>query len=637
MGPVTAQSEDVARARPRARRGPARSGSPHHVPVRRIFFGVVIAVVAVFLLAVLERVLFAGDVMPAVEVDGVTLGGTSEDEAYAELSALAAELETAPLEATAGDHEFVVDASLLGVEVDEYETLRAARRAGRSDNPVDQTVGAVLRRFRPDTVALRVTYREDGLEGILDGWQREIIAGDIEGGLQFEGTEVVEIQPAAGNGLIRDEARAILIAELQSPERDKVDLPVGPVQPVVSAEEVTRAAAEARALLRGTHQLSTFGATLTITPEQLVSAMGTRIDDDTLAITLDPDLLRAALGDSLSGLETEPVDATFSVTSSNTVQVVPSQAGRQVDMALVTAAILDGEREIVAPVEEKVPAHDTAWAESLGIKEQVSTFTTRHASGQSRVTNIHLAADFLDNSVIEPGATFSLNEAIGPRTPDRGFVTAPVFYGEFTEDFGGGVSQLATTFFNAIFFGGYEDIYHKPHTIYISRYPMGREATVNYGTVDVTFRNNSNAGILVRTSYDASSITVSFYGDKEGKTVTEADRKILEEIPVGAEFLQCPQPLDVDTGNACATLEVGALKQIEAGYPGISVEFYRVIERPGAEPERERFSWRYRMTPNRILVGATPPTTTVPPVTAPPDTSVPTTVVPPETPAAPPP
>jgi len=367
--------------------------------------------------------------------------------------------------------------------------------------------------------------------------------------------------------------------------------------------------------------------------------MGTRIDGDTLAITLDPDLLRAALGDSLAALETEPVDATFTVTSSNAVQVVPSQAGRQVDMALVTAAILDGEREIVAPLEEKIPEHDTAWAESLGIKEQVSTFTTRHASGQSRVTNIHLAADFIDNSVIEPGATFSLNEAIGPRTPDRGFVTAPVFYGEFTEDFGGGVSQLATTFFNAVFFGGYEDIYHKPHTIYITRYPMGREATINYGTVDLTFRNNSNAGILVRTSYDASSITVSFYGDKEGKTVTEADRKILEEIPVGAEFLDCPQPLDVDTGNACATLEIGALKQIEAGYPGISVEFYRVIERPGAEPERERerFSWRYRMTPNRILVGATPPTTTVPPVTAPPDTSVPTTVVPPETPAAPPP
>ena len=105
--------------------------------------------------------------------------------------------------------------------------------------------------------------------------------------------------------------------------------------------------------------------------------------------------------------------------------------------------------------------------------------------------NIHRGADLLNNTIVEPGATFSLNDTLGPRTAERGFVVAPVFYGEFTEDVGGGVSQLATTVFNAVFFGGYEDVYHKPHTIYISRYPMGREATVNYPSVDLKFRNNT--------------------------------------------------------------------------------------------------------------------------------------------------
>ena len=215
-------------------------------------------------------------------------------------------------------------------------------------------------------------------------------------------------------------------------------------------------------------------------------------------------------------------NATFQITASNTVQVVPSVDGRQVDLPKVAAAILAGDRRVAAPVIESHPAHDTAWAQALGIKEQVSTFTTRHNAGEDRVVNIHRAADLLNNTVVEPGATFSLNDTIGPRTAERGFVVAPVFYGGETEDVGGGVSQVATTTFNAVFFGGYEDVYHKPHSIYISRYPMGREATVNYPTVDLKFRNDSKAGVLIRTSYSSTSITVTFYGDKEGKVVTEA-------------------------------------------------------------------------------------------------------------------
>ena len=109
----------------------------------------------------------------------------------------------------------------------------------------------------------------------------------------------------------------------------------------------------------------------------------------------------------------------------------------------------------------------------------MSSFTTHHPAGQPRVKNIHRIADLLQNTVILPGERFSLNEKVGPRTKAGGFVKAPVIYeGEFTEDIGGGVSQFATTFFNAAFFGGYELVTHKAHTYYISRYPQGREATV---------------------------------------------------------------------------------------------------------------------------------------------------------------
>ena len=380
------------------------------------------------------------------------------------------------------------------------------------------------------------------------------------------------------------------------------------------------AAARARELLTGTHELRAGTAALVITPEQLASALGTHATGPRLDLTIDADKLRAALDGGLAAFEVQPVNATFQITASNTVEVVPSVDGRQVDLHKVTAEILAGDRKVAAPVIESHPAHDTAWAQSLGIKEQVSTFTTRHNAGEDRVVNIHRAADILNNTVVEPGATFSLNDTIGPRTAERGFVVAPVFYGGETEDVGGGVSQVATTTFNAVFFGGYQDVYHKPHSIYISRYPMGREATVNYPTVDLKFRNDSKAGVLIRTSYSSTSITVTFYGDKEGKTVTEDGRKQLAEYPIVPQYFDCPGPSGLDKTNACAKLGAGETKLAESGHTGIDVEYFRVITRPGEEPVRQRFFWRYKMFPNKYLVGkGAPPTTAAPGATTAPD------------------
>lgn len=635
MSPSASTATTAPRARARSRL-PARV----RVPVwRRIALAVGSALLVLFFLAVLERVVYAGDVMPGVEVDGADVATRSEEDAFRELSALAAELEAAPIRARIDGKEFVADPSLIALDVDELGTLRAARAAGRSGNPVEQTLGAVLRRFRPDRVDLDVAYSDRALDGVLDGWQAQVIDGSVEGDLRFEGTDVIEVEPRAGTGILRDEARELLSEELRTAERDPVELPVGRVEPQISPQEVARAARRARAILAGDVVVQADGSTVTITPAQLAGAMGTRVRERRLELTIDPDRLRLALGDALAAVETAPVDAGFAVTPAGTVDVVPSRNGRQVDLAAVGDAILDGQRRIVAPVKEVVPERDTEWAQSLGIVEQVSTFTTRHNPGEARVVNIHRAADLLNGYVVEPGEVFSLNEAIGPRTPERGFVSAPVFYGEFTEDFGGGVSQLATTVFNAVFWGGYEDVYHKPHTIYISRYPMGREATVNYPDVDLKFRNDSKAGVLIRTSYTATSITVTFYGDKEGKVVEEEGRNILAERPAETRYYDCPGPPGLDDENVCATLTLGETEKVENGYAGYDVEFYRVITRPGQPPQRERFFWRYKMQPTQILVGTAPPPTSAPPVPPPPAGATTTTgpPAPPATPAGPPP
>ena len=154
------------------------------------------------------------------------------------------------------------------------------------------------------------------------------------------------------------------------------------------------------------------------------------------------------------------------------------------------------------------------------IREIVGEFTTMHrpdteANPQPRVTNIQRFADLVRGAIIEPGDIFSLNDHVGNRTEAKGFVEAGVIYkGVFTEDVGGGVSQFATTFFNAAFFAGLDFLEYQSHSLYISRYPYGREATISWPYVDLVVQNNTPYPMLIWPTYTADSISVSIYSTK---------------------------------------------------------------------------------------------------------------------------
>lgn len=583
-------------------------------------------------LAIAERAYYSGRVLPGVRVDGANVAEQHERAADAAITRLGRRLRTTPVRVRVGTNEVGVDPALLGFTVDAGATVRAAREAGRSRNPFEQIAGTVLRRFRNDDVPLRVHYDNGRLDTIVDGLASATTKGVVEGGLRFDGATVVPIQPRAGVGIRREVARQRLAAALGRAERGVVTVPMGRVQPQVGAADVELAATRARTLLGGNHVLTADSQQLTITPTQLAGALGTRAVDHRLDLVIDRVKLRAALGAVLTPIETPPVDASFAVTGSNTVNVVPSRAGRQIDMAVVAKAILSGQRSITVSMHEAQPAHDTKWAERLGITKQVSSFTTYHPAGAPRVHNIHVAADTLNNTVVEPGHVFSLNARLGKRTPDKGYVKAPVIGdNEFVEDFGGGVSQLTTTLYNAVFFGGYRDIEHTPHSIYISRYPMGREATINYGVTDLKFRDDTSHGVLIRTSYTGTSITVAFYGDSDGRVVHETDRRVLAVEPIKDELINCPARPDVDTNHDCDHLTALQTTRVADGHTGYTVEFTQVIDQPGKPEVRHHYRWRYLMFTNKVLVGTAPPPTSATTTSSPPGpstTSTPSTTAP---------
>jgi len=414
----------------------------------------------------------------------------------------------------------------------------------------------------------------------------------VDGDLRVQGTTVVPVSPRPGQRLDRSGAIDAVVAVLTSPPRRTLTLPVHPLQPRIHQADVDQAVDQAGRVLAGPVTVSAERLRLTLRPTVLAAALHTVQADGRLRVELDQARLRDALASGLAQIEKAPRDARFRVRDGK-VQILPAAGGRRLELAPVAAAILGGAREVTGELRPVQPRRSTAWARSLGIRERVSAFTTMHRPGQPRVRNIHRAADLLRGQLVLPGERFSLNRAIGPRTPARGFVTAPVITrGEFSQDVGGGVSQVATTFFNAVFFGGYRIVSHQPHSYYIKRYPMGREATVSLPAPDLVFVNDSRAGILIHTSYTDTAITITFYGDRAGRRVrAEGPRILATRPPEGTtEYLEDPK---LPRGTQI----------VEPAFTGYDVEVFRVITEPGKPTRQERFFTRYNSANPKVIRG----------------------------------
>lgn len=258
-----------------------------------------------------------------------------------------------------------------------------------------------------------------------------------------------------------------------------------------------------------------------------------RVEKERLIITADDTVVLKGLESRMSRAGVAAKQATF-VINDTTPAFVEGAAGTaccKPDAAnAVTKAI-----ELSPTVPETIdlglhpvaPKFGPQDVEKLGVTKKISTFTTSHAPDQPRVQNIHRIADLTKGTLIGPGEVFSLNGLIGPRTIEKGFVEDHVIVdGKFDVSVGGGISQFSTTLFNAAFFGGLEWTEYQSHSIYINRYPYGREATISYPAPDQKIKNSTPFGVVIWASYTPTSITVDLYssdyatGEQTGQTET---------------------------------------------------------------------------------------------------------------------
>jgi vancomycin resistance protein YoaR len=461
-----------------------------------------------------------GDVPRGVEVGGEAVGGLRRAAVADVVATVARRVEDGEVRVTTPDGGLRSRADRLGLHVDEAATVERALDADRRGWLGARVWGWVRGLFGARSSAVVADVDEGRLAEVLaDGdptdreeptepglaWDPEAKRLVVEPGADGHGLDPAELGPDVGAAVAGGRPPFEVAAE------------AGPVPPRFDAAAAQRLLGEAEEATAAPLPVVAGDQQVDLAPEVVRPWLRARPEEDRLALAVDERHVAEALPGLLPEAGTPGVDAGLQVVGSGVV-LTPDRPGTACCDDAAPGAVLAALRDpgVARPVAlglRPAPARFTAdEVAGWGVTRPVASFTTYHAAGEARVTNIHRIADLLRGALIEPGGMFSVNGTIGPRTRAKGFVEAGVIeQGEFTTSVGGGISQFATTLFNAAFFAGLEFDEYQSHSIYISRYPYGREATLSYPAPDLELSNPSAYGILIWPTYTGSSITVTLW------------------------------------------------------------------------------------------------------------------------------
>ncbi len=571
---------------------------------RLVIIGAVAAVLLLPMFAYgLDNLRSGGEVARNVAAAGVNLGGLGEDDALSAMREYENQLARTPARFTVNGSAFVLDPSEIGLEIDEEEvvaTAMAQRRDGGFFTGFFRWFGSF-----GDQIDLEVpvTLDPELLDEVLEGWEAEAIAlPAYEGGLIIQDTRILPDYPRPGEGIDRDNAQRLVLASLQTIDRSTIDLETVQIEPELTRADIDAATVEASRWIDADVTLAASDPEFSITfaREQLAAALIAEVRSESGAqveLEFNAEQIAPLLIPRRSEIEQPPRDADFLIDEeTRQVTLLPSRAATLLDIDLVMVALAEAAASPANagdfPFGQGVEANfTTAEAEAMGEIGFVSEFTTEHPAGQDRVINIHLFADAVDGAVVQPGAEFSLNEHVGRRTAEKGYVPATMISGgELIDDVGGGVSQFATTFYNAVFFGCYEDVTHKPHSYYFSRYPEVNEATISWPEPNLIFKNNTDTVVIINTKYTSTSITVQFYGDNGGCEVERQLGSRYNYTDPTEEYVAVP---DLDPDDRRVT---------QNGWGGFTNTVKRVMTWPDGTVVEEDYVWKYNAAPKIIEV-----------------------------------
>lgn len=323
-----------------------------------------------------------------------------------------------------------------------------------------------------------------------------------------------------------------------------------------------------------------------------------------------------------SEIHTEPQNAYY---TQNPFTLYPHVNGIDFAISMEEAKKIleENKEEYIIPLKITHPEITTDKIGSEGFPDLLAEFSTNYNPGaKDRTTNLKLASNKINNTVVLPGETFSYNKVVGKRTTAAGYKEAPSYAGgKVVNDIGGGICQITSTLYNAVVFANLDIVSRSNHQFVPSYVKAGRDATVVYGAIDFKFKNTRKYPIKIKSTVSGGVARVQIYGMKEETEYkVKIETKITGSIPMQTVYEDDP------------TLEKGKEKVEQKGHNGTYSEAYKVVYLNGKVVSRTLLSKdKYNQMSTIIKRGTKG--TEVPP--ADPKPEVPTTPEEPETPEVP--
>ncbi|HLA80147.1 MAG TPA: VanW family protein [Thermoleophilia bacterium] len=568
------------------------------------------SIIALVVLAVLlDAAAYYNKIHTGLTISGQSVGGLTSEEPVNKVTGLVEKAQEGKIVLTSMDQSWDVLPTDVGTKMDVAGAVSAAMAVTRERNFFVDIGRRFKLYFSSVEVPLNGTVDSALMDKVLGGIAGELDVGPVNAGLAIESGKIKVIEGKNGQvvdqGTLREQLRELLLT-LRAAE---LPVPILIKGPAVQAEDNQQALAEAQTMISAPVVLKDGEKTWTLAPERIVGYMDFTSEYRNGVSTLVPYISAEKLAPFFAGIAdevaTKPVNATFK-SDGEKAWVVPGVPGKALDPektveAVTAASLLLAERTAVVAVTTTDPDLTTEEAEAMGIRDKLSSYTTEWVGTANRQVNVHITAQYASNVMLAPGEEYSFEKTIGPRTAARGYKLAPgiVGPGKLEDVFGGGICQVSTTLFNAVFFAGLEVTQRRNHSIYIDHYPKGRDATVSAGGPDLRFKNDTANYIWIRASSDGITTTFTIYGTDDGRKVSYTTSDFYNVV--ARTQVTIPNP-SLGPGTSVVRL---------SGQSGKQVKVVRTVKAADASTiHKDTFISTWLMVPRQIEVGTSPTTTT---------------------------
>jgi vancomycin resistance protein YoaR len=569
---------------------------------RRLWQSMLLVAALLVLSGIGLGIAFAGspETLPAgTSISGVDVSGLTPLDARRMLERRAKKLDRVPVRFTSSGKSWEVKPTSLLIETDWAAAVESARRQGEGFGPVRGLRRIGVRVFGADIVP-RTHVSEAALDYTVERFAKQLDRPRAEPALRLRGLGA-EITPGkTGRVLDRNAAARIVVRSLAAFSRQPVQLPVRVDRPQLTEQALTQPQARVHTILSAPVDLA-YGPGGWRIPRWRLAQMLDLPKEGSTAVRIAGPAATKFFAAIQKTVDRPAQDATFEILSGNRTRVVPAKKGFVLDAAptarsILAAALRPADRVARVGVRAEAPEVTTREAQGMGVTGLVGAYETIYGGEANRLHNVRLVARLIDGKLIAPGATFSFNGTTGERSEDKGFLEAPVIInGELQTGLGGGVCQVSTTVFNAAYAAGLPIVSRTNHALYISHYPLGRDATVNYPDIDLKFTNDTGHWLFLKTFVGSSSLTVALYGAPQNRRVESEVAPLVVRGPAPVKQVSDP------------SIFVGSRVVVEAGSPARSTSVRRkVYSASGKLLYDDSWSSWYRGEHQVIRVGTKP-------------------------------